>query len=74
MSENVLPMFSSRSFMVSCLMAKSLGHFEFILGHGVRVSSSCIGFHSGVQFCQHHLLKGVSLSGLIALPPLSKMH
>ena len=30
-SENVLPMFSSRSFMVSCLTFKSLSHFEFIL-------------------------------------------
>ena len=30
MSENVLPMFSSRSFMVSCLIFKSLSHFEFI--------------------------------------------
>ena len=30
MSQNVLPMLSSRSFMVSCLMFKSLRHFEFI--------------------------------------------
>ena len=29
MSENVLPMFSSRSFMVSCLIFKSLNHFEY---------------------------------------------
>ena len=35
MSENVLPMFSSRSFMVSCLTFKSLSHFEFIIVHGV---------------------------------------
>ena len=31
MSENVLSMLSSRSFTVSCLIFKSLGHFEFIL-------------------------------------------
>ena len=31
MSENVLSMFSSRSFMVWCLMLKSLNHFEFFL-------------------------------------------
>ena len=37
MLENVLPMFSSRSFMVSGLMFKTLSHFEFILVHGVRV-------------------------------------
>ena len=30
MSENVLPMISSRSFMVSYLMFKSLSHCEFI--------------------------------------------
>ena len=30
LSENALPMLSSRSFMVSCLIFKSLSHFEFI--------------------------------------------
>jgi len=29
-SDNFLPVFSSRSFMVPCLMFKSLGHFESI--------------------------------------------
>ena len=29
MSENVLPMFSFRCFMVSCLIFKSLSHFIF---------------------------------------------
>ena len=37
MSENVLLMFSSRSFMVSCLIFTSLSHFEFIFVYGVRV-------------------------------------
>jgi len=36
MSENVLPMFSSTNLMVSCLMFKSLSHFEFIFVYGVR--------------------------------------
>ena len=31
MSENVLLMFSSQSFMVLCLIFKYLSHFEFIL-------------------------------------------
>ena len=31
LSENVLPMFSSRSYMMPCLIFKSLSHFEFIL-------------------------------------------
>ena len=39
MSETVLPMFSSRSFIVSGLMFRSLIHFEFIFGYGVRKCS-----------------------------------
>ena len=35
MSESVLPMFSSRSFRVLCLIFKSLSHFEFIFVCGV---------------------------------------
>ena len=31
MSENILPMFSSKNFMVSCLMFKSLSHFSLFL-------------------------------------------
>ena len=41
MSESVLPMFSSRSFMVSGLMFGSLIHFEFIFVYGVK---KCSGF------------------------------
>ena len=35
MSESVLPMFSSRSFLVSGLTFRSLIHFEFIFVYGV---------------------------------------
>ena len=49
-AKNVLPMFSSRSFMASYLMFKSLSHFEFIFVHGVRVCSSFIGLHVAVLF------------------------
>ena len=35
MSESVLPMFSSKSFIVSGLMFRSLIHFEFIFVYGV---------------------------------------
>ena len=41
MSESILPMVSSRSFIVSGLMFRSLIHFEFIFVCGVRKS-----FHS----------------------------
>ena len=37
-----LPMFSSRSFVVSGLMFRSLSHFEFIFVYGVRKCSSFI--------------------------------
>ena len=36
MLESVLPMFSSRSFIVSGLTFRSLIHFEFICVFGVR--------------------------------------
>ena len=43
MSESVLPMFSSRSFIVSDLTFRSLIHFEFIFVYGVR---KCSFFHT----------------------------
>ena len=50
MSESVLAVFSSRSLMMSYLMFMSLGHFEFIFVHGVRVCSSFIDLYAAVQF------------------------
>uniref|UniRef100_A0A8D1JKV6 Uncharacterized protein n=1 Tax=Sus scrofa TaxID=9823 RepID=A0A8D1JKV6_PIG len=73
MSENVFPC-PSRSSMVSCLMFKSLSHFEFIFVHGVRVYSSFIDLHSTVQLSQHHLLRRLSFSNFIFFPPLSKIN
>ena len=40
MSESVLPMFSSRSFIVSGLTFRSLIHFEFIFVYGVFSNSA----------------------------------
>ena len=37
MSKSTLPMFSSKSFIVSGLIFRSLMHFEFIFVYGVRV-------------------------------------
>lgn len=37
--QNVLPVFSSRSFTVSHLISNPLGHFEFIFVYGVRECS-----------------------------------
>ena len=47
MSESVLPMFSSKSFIVSGLMFRSVIHFEFIFVYGVRKCSSFHSFTSG---------------------------
>ena len=55
MSESVLPMFSSRSFMVSGLTFRSLIHFGFIFVYGVRKCSSFILLQVVGQFSQHHL-------------------
>ena len=49
MSDNVLPMFLSRSFMVSCLIFKSLRHFEFIFVYGVSECSKFTDLHVAVQ-------------------------
>ena len=73
MSESVLPMFSSRSSIVSGLTFKSLIHFEFTFVYGVRKCSSFILLQVVDQFSQHHLLKRLSFLLCIFLPPLSKI-
>ena len=54
-------MFSSRSFIFSDLMFRSLIHFKFIFVYGVRKCSSFILLQVVDQFSQHYLLKRVSL-------------
>ena len=73
MSLSVLPMFSSKSFIVSHLTFRSLIHFEFIFVYGVRKCSNFILLHVAVQFPWHHLLKRLSLPYCMFLPPLSKI-
>ena len=55
MSSSVLPMFSSKSFIVSGLTFSSLIHFEFIFVYGMRKCSNFILLQVAVQFSQHHL-------------------
>ena len=57
MSESVLPMFSSKSFIVSGLMFRSLIHFEFIFVYGVRKCSSLILLQVVDQFSLFHFKK-----------------
>ena len=50
MSKSVLPVFSSKSFIVSGLTFKFLIHLEFIFVYGVRKCPNFILFHIAVQF------------------------
>ena len=68
-----LPMFSSRSFIVSGLTFRSLIHFGFIFVYGVRKCSSLILLQVVDQFSQHQLLKRLSFFHCISLSPLLKI-
>ena len=67
MSESVWPMFSSKSFILSGLLSRSLIHLGFIFVHGVRECSTFILFHVAVQFSQHPLIEQAVLSPLYIL-------
>ena len=71
MSENVLPKFSSRSFMAPCLMCKSSNLFGFIFLYGVWKRSALLDLRVTVQLSQYHLLKRLSSLHWIFLPPLN---
>ena len=60
MSESVVPLFSSNSFIIFNITFRSLIHFEFIFVYGVGECSNFILLHIAVQFSQHHLLKRLS--------------
>ena len=67
MSESVLPLFSSKSFIVFGFTFSL--NFNFV--HGVRECSHFIHLHVAVQFSRHHLLKRLSLHHYKFLPPLT---
>ena len=73
MSETVLPMFPSKSFIVSHLTFRSLIYFDFIFVYGVRKCSSFTLFQVVDQFSQHHLLERLCFLHCIFMPPLSKI-
>ena len=66
MSDSVLPMFSSRSFLVSGLMFRSLIHFEFLFVYGVR---KCSGFilYKWLTSYPAPLVKEIAFSSLYIL-------
>ena len=69
-SKSVLPMFSSKSFIVSSLTFKSPIHFEFIFVYDVKQCSNFIFLHVAVQSLKHHLLKRLSVFHYIVLHSL----
>ena len=73
MSKSVLPVFSSKSFIVSGLTFRSLIHLEFIFVYGDRQYSGFFLLQVVDQFSQDHLLKRLSFLHCIFLPPLSKI-
>ena len=74
MSEDVLPIISSRSSMVSRLMFKSLSHlFEFIFMHGMTVCCSFIDLHAAVQLPQYHLLMRLCLFPIFYSSPSASL-
>ena len=68
-SESVLPMFSSRSFIVSGLPCRSLIHFEFIFVYGAAKCRSYILSHVVDQFS---LVKEIVFSPLYILASFVK--
>ena len=73
MLSRVLPMFSSKSFIVYGLTFRSLTSFEFIFVYDVSQCSNFILLQVAVQFSQPHLLKRLFILHCIFLPPMSKI-
>ena len=69
---SVLPMFSSKNFIVSGLIFSSLIHFVCFCVWCQKCSNFTL-LHVVVQFSQHHLLKRLSFSPLYIFAPLSKV-
>ena len=60
MPENVLSVFSSKSFIISSLTFRALIHFEFTFVYGVRECSNftfALFYTCSSHLSQHHLLK-----------------
>ena len=73
-SKNVLPMFSSKHFIVSSVTFRSSIHFQLIFVCDIREGSNFILLFVASQFSQNHLLKRLSLLHFIFLPPLSEIN
>ena len=72
MSSTVLPMFSSKSFIVSGLIFRSLIHFKFIFVCVVRKCSNFILLRVAVLFSQHHFIEEAVFAPLYILASFVK--
>ena len=72
-SESVMLMFSSKSFIISGLIFRSLIHFEFIFVYGVRKYPNFILLHVAVWFFQPHLLKILPFLNCMSLPNFHRL-
>ena len=74
MSEILLPVLSSRIFMVPGLTFSFLIHFEFIFCIWCKKVSSFLLLHVADQFSQHHLWKRLSFSHWVFFPALLEIN
>ena len=72
--QSILPMFSSKNFIISNWTFRSLIYFEFIFVYGVRECSNFILLHVAVPFSQYHLLTRLSFLCCLFLPSLWKIN
>ena len=71
-SKRLLPVFSSKIFMVSGLIFRSLNHFKFLFCVWCK---KVVQFHSfAVQVFQHHLLKRLPFSHCTLFPAMLKIN
>ena len=75
MSESILPIFSSKSFIVPGVTFRSLILFFFSLFFCMVLESVLVSLFCNVvdRFFQHHLLKRLSFLHCVFLPRLSKI-
>ena len=60
--------------MMSCLIFKSLSHFELISVYGERVYSNFLDLYVAIQLLQYLLLKRLSFLYCIVFPSLLKIY
>ena len=68
MSATFLPMFSTRTFMISWLILKRFIHFEFILVYGTSLWYGFFFMHVPAHFSQYYLLNSLFLLHNMLMP------